>query len=141
MMPVSTTVKSNDPYSLFMIVMGSFLIVYTCYADKVPANIRYQMSSTGGRVLSLLLLFTIYTFLGFIPALLFTMAIALTWANRPLSKPVEGFLSSIKTTPVQGNKWFVERVLGEHPSEIREDRVETVSIQDNSDGKNAKTSR
>jgi hypothetical protein len=69
------------------------------------------------------------------------MAVALTWSNKPLSKPVEGFLSSIKRTPVKGKRWFVERALGENPEEIREDRVETDSIQDFSSGKNSKSSR
>jgi len=139
MMPVSG--QPTDYSSLFMGVVGSILIVWTCYTDKVPAKVRYYLSSTVGRLLSVALLYTVYTFLGFVPALLFTMAIALTWSNRPLSKPVEGFLSSIKTTSINTNKWFVERVLGEHPVEIREDRVDTDSVQDLSSSKNSKTSR
>lgn len=139
MMPANG--QPTDHTSLFMGVLVSVLIVWTCFTDKVPVEIRYQLSSTAGRLLSVALLYAIYTFLGFIPALLFTMAIALTWSNRPLSKPVEGFLSSIKKTPVEGNRWFVERILGEHPEEIREDRVDTDSVQDLSSGKNSKTSR
>jgi hypothetical protein len=124
-----------------MVVFVSILVVWTCFTDKIPAEIRYQLSSTAGRLLSLALLYAVYTFFGFLPALLFTMATALTWANRPLTKPVEGFLSSIKKTPVEGKRWFVERVLGEHPEEIREDRVDTDSVQDLSSSKNSKTSR
>jgi hypothetical protein len=123
-----------------MVVFISVLIVWTCFTDKIPAEIRYQLSTTAGRLLSLALLYTVYTFFGFLPALLFTMATALTWSNRPLSKPVEGFLSSIKKTPVEGRRWFVERILGEHPEEIREDRVDTDSVQDSSAGNNSKTS-
>ena len=130
-----------DHTTLFMGVLGSMLVVWTCFTDKLPAQVRLQISSTGGRLLSIALLYAIYTFLGFLPALLFTMAIALTWSTRPLSKPVEGFLSSIKKTPVKGNLWFVERVLGEHPEEIREDRVHTDSIQDFTSSKNSKSSR
>jgi hypothetical protein len=122
-------------------VFISVLIVWTCFTDKLPEEIRYQLSSTGGRLLSVALLYAIYTFAGFVPALLFTMAISLTWSNRPLTKPVEGFLSSIKNTPVEGKRWFVERALGEHPEEIREDRVVTDSVQDFSSSKNSKTSR
>ena len=138
-MPVSG--QPADHSTLFMGVIGSILIVWTSFADKVPAQIRLQLSSTAGRLLSVALLYAVYTFLGFLPALLFTMAIALTWSTRPLSKPVEGFLSSIKRTPVKGNLWFVERVLGEHPEEIREDRVDTDSVQDMSSSKNSKSSR
>jgi hypothetical protein len=139
MMPAS--VQPTDHTPLFMGVLLSALVVWTCFTDKVPAGIRYHLSSTAGRLLSLALLYAIYTFIGFIPALLFSMAVALSWSNRPLSKPVEGFLSSIKRTPVEGKRWFVERVLGEHPEEIREDRVHTDSVQDLSTGKNSKTSR
>jgi hypothetical protein len=139
MMPASG--QLTDHTSLFMGVLISVLIVWTCFTDKVPAQIRYHLSSTAGRLLSIAILYAFYTFLGFIPALLFTMAIALTWSNRPLTKPVEGFLSSIKKTPVEGKRWFVERALGEHPEEIREDRVVTDSVQDFSSSKNSKTSR
>jgi hypothetical protein len=139
MMPVSG--QPADHSTLFMGVLGSILIVWTCFADKLPGQIRMQLSSTAGRLLSVALLYAVYTFLGFLPALLFTMAIALTWSTRPLSKPVEGFLSSVKRTPVKGNLWFVERALGENPEEIREDRVVTDSVQDMSTGKNSKTSR
>lgn len=132
--------QGTDHISLFMVVFISVLIVWTCFTDKIPAEIRYQLSTTPGRLLSLALLYTVYTFFGFLPALLFTMATALTWSNRPLSKPVEGFLSSIKKTPVEGKRWFVERILGEHPEEIREDRVDTDSVQDSSTGNNSKTS-
>ena len=99
------------------------------------------MTSTLGRLLAVVLLYTIHSFLGFLPALLFTMAISLTWLNRPLSKPVEGFLSSIKRTEIQGDKWFVENTLGENPVAITEDRVVTQPVQDNSDSKNTKSSR
>jgi hypothetical protein len=139
MMPVSG--QPPDHTTLFMGVFILILVVWTCFADKVSPKIRYQLSSTAGRLLSLATLYAIYTFIGFIPALLFTMAIALTWSNRPLSKPVEGFLSSIKKTPVEGKRWFVERALGEYPEEIREDRVDTDSVQDLSSSKNSKTSR
>jgi hypothetical protein len=132
--------QGTDHISLFMVVFISVLIVWTSFTDKIPAEIRYQLSTTAGRLLSLALLYTVYTFFGFLPALLFTMATALTWSNRPLSKPVEGFLSSIKKTPVEGKRWFVERILGEHPEEIREDRVDTDSVQDSSTGNNSKTS-
>ena len=139
MMPASGQPADHTP--LFMAVFVTLLVVWTCFTDKIPVEIRYQLSSTAGRLLSLAVLYAIYTFVGFLPALLFTMAIALTWSNRPLTKPVEGFLSSIKKTPVEGKRWFVERVLGEHPEEIREDRVDTDSVQDLSTSKNSKTSR
>ena len=140
MMPASGN-QPTDHSTLFMGVLMSVLIVWGCFANKVPARIRYQLSTTAGRLLSVALLYAVYTFLGFLPALLFTIAISLTWSTRPLAKPVEGFLSSIKKTPVKGELWFVERALGEYPEEIREDRVDTDSIQDSSSSKNSKTSR
>jgi len=141
MMPVSTNGHTHDPYFLFVVVLCILLIVWTSFTDKVSEKTREYMSSTLGRLISIFVLYAVYRFLGFIPALLLTMGLSLTWLNRPLSKPVEGFLSTIKKTPVQGDKWFIESVLGENPVAIREDRVDTNPVQDNSDGKNAKSSR
>jgi hypothetical protein len=41
----------------------------------------------------------------------------------------------------QKHKWFVERVLGEHPVGIEEERVRTSSIQDGSNSSSSTTSR
>ena len=129
-----------DHFPLFMGVLGSILILWASFTDKIPAELRYHLSTTAGRLFCIAGLYAVYTFLGFLPAFIYTIAIALTWANRPLTKPVEGFLANIKKTPINGKPWFSERIVGES-AEIVEDRVDTYSVQDSSSSQNAKTSR
>jgi len=138
MMP-SANVQA-DHLTLYMSILGSVLILWASFTDKGPAQIRYHLSTIVGRLFCIAVLYSIYTFIGFLPALIFSIAIGITWSTRPLSKPVEGFLASIKKTPVNGNPWFSERILGES-DEIVEDRVDTEAVQDSSSSKNSKTSR
>jgi hypothetical protein len=71
-----------------------------------------------------------------------TIAIALTWAVRPLTKPTqiveEGF--DVKKTNVSSPRWFVEKVLNENPKDIIEDRIVTEAPSDNNTRK-SKSSR
>jgi hypothetical protein len=142
---------SNQSSSLFYTLFIVSLFVYTGYAEKVPMNIRWQLSSTLGRLLLLLLLYIVHEVTGWIPALLFTIAIGITWYNRPLEKPIgvqegfqdkqEGFLDNMKVTKVQGQKWFVEEVLKENPKKIVEDRVSTFAVQDETQTGTSRTSK
>jgi hypothetical protein len=80
---------------------------------------------------------------GFVPATLFTIAICMTWANRPIAKPgQEAYADYVKTTKVPtNNRWFVEKTLLETPDQIVEDRVETDEITDDSPRSSRRTSR
>ena len=131
--------------NLFTVIFYAIIIVWAGFADKIPAVWRWQLSTTIGRLLLLLLLWCVYLVGGFIPALLFTLAICMTWANRPLFKPsgqgLEGFNDSVKTTKVPKNRWFVEKALLETPKEIVEDRVDTDAVSENFKVGNARTSR
>jgi hypothetical protein len=134
----------NQSSSLFYTLFMVALFVYAGYAEKVSMNIRWQLSSTIGRLLLLLLLFIVHEVSGWIPALLFTIAIGITWYNRPLAKPSsiqEGFLDNMKVTKVQGKKWFVEEVLKENPKKIVEDRVSTFAVQDETQTGTSRTSK
>ncbi len=142
---------SNQSSSLFYTLFMVALFVYAGYAEKVSMNIRWQLSSTLGRLLLLLLLYIVHEVAGWIPALLFTIAIGITWYNRPLAKPIsvqegfqgkqEGFLDNMKVTKVQGQKWFVEEVLKENPKKIVEDRVSTFAVQDETQTGTSRTSK
>ena len=136
------TKQSNQ---LFLTVFSICLITWAVFAEKLPMEWRWQLSTSVGRVLLLLLLYIVHELTGWIPALLFAIAIALTWANRPLYKPapraVEGFASSVKESKAVGNRWFVERVLEENPKAIIEDKVKTQAIQDNSNSGTSRTSK
>ena len=123
---------------LFTTLFGLLLVVWATFAEKLPALWRWQLSTTPGRLLLLLALYITHLVTeSRACTLLLTIAIALTWANRPIYNPVppapsekEGFAEGIKITEVQGNRWFVEKALRENPSVIVEDRVSTAAVQD-----------
>ena len=136
------TKQSNH---LYMTVMFSVIFMLAVYADKLPLEWRWQMSTIVGRLLLLLLLYIVNMLAGWAPALLFTIAIALIWANRPLYKPVgmperEGF-NDIKVTDVKKEKWFVEKVLNEDPQRIVQDRVTTFPVQEDGPAGSSRTSK
>lgn len=133
--------------NLFTVVFYALLLVWAGFADKLPAMWRWQLSTTVGRILLLLLLWCVFQIGGFVPATLFTIAICMTWANRPIAKPLagqskEGYADYVKTTKVPtNNRWFVEKTLLETPDQIVEDRVETDEITDDSARSSRRTSR
>ena len=135
---ISWTKQSNH---LFLTLFGIMLIMWATFSEKLPSVWRWQLSTSVGRLLLLLLLYITYELAGWIPALLFTIAIALTWANRPLFKPLTEGFGGMKITKVQGHKWFVEDVLQESPRKIVEDRVTTTAVQDDNEGKAGRVSR
>jgi hypothetical protein len=156
------TKQSNH---IFLTLFGIILVLWATYAEKLPALWRWQLSTTVGRLLLLFVVYiTHYVTESWILSLILTIAIALTWANRPIYEPAlapalapthpvalahpvakEGFAAGpqqgIKVTPVQGNRWFVEKALHENPSLIVEDRVTTTSIQDSSRNTPGRVSR
>jgi hypothetical protein len=140
---------SKQSTQLCMTVMTVILVIWITFADKLPVNIRWQLSTTVGRLLLLLLLFIVHMLCGWMMALLFAVAIALTWAARPMFKPVgvpdepqqeEGF-ANIKKTQTSAHKWFVETVLHENPMKIVEDRVDTMAVQQDGPAVAGRTSR
>ena len=89
--------KSLNLYSTVLMVV---IIIAALFADKLPMMARWQLSTTPGRLLLILLLYIIHMTCGWPMALVFTIAIALVWAARPVFKPtgmegvgqgVEGF--------------------------------------------------
>jgi hypothetical protein len=131
---------SRQSTQLGLTVFSVALVVIAAFGDKLPALVRWQLSTTVGRLLLLILLYIIYILAGWGLALLFTIVVALIWSLRPLPLNSEGF-QNIKRTPATGPKWFVETVLKENPLEVSEDRVETLAVQDDSQGARGRTSR
>lgn len=129
---------------LYITVACALIFMWAVYAEKIPAAWRWQLSTTIGRTLLLLLLYIVYMVAGWIPALLFAIAIAMTWANRPLQKPTgvkEGFNNRIVTDVGSKNLWFAEKVIGGEPHAIVQDRVDTYAVQSNSQKGNSRTSK
>ena len=127
--------------SLLNVVFGTALLMFAVYADKLPITMRYQLSTTIGRSLLILMLYVIYSIGGWIPALLFSIGVALVWANRPLAYKINEGFQSVKISPADEHKWFVEKALGESPEGIVEERVLTKAVQDNSETGNSRTSK
>jgi hypothetical protein len=124
---------SKKSTNLYTFVFAVLVAVWALYAAKLPALARWQLSSTAGRLLLLLLLYIVYTLCGWTVALIFTISIALTWAARPLFVPSdasskEGF-ANMKVTKASKEKWFVEKVLHQKPKEIVEDRIDTMAVE------------
>jgi hypothetical protein len=133
------TQQSNN---LYLTVAFFLVFVWAIYTEKVPSTVRWQLNTTPGRLLSLLLLYVIHMLAGWIPALLFAIALALTWANQPLYKPtgVSEPFDNIKVTKPSSPRWFVEKALHEHPTKITQDRVRTSAVQDDSGTGSSRTS-
>lgn len=136
---------SKQSNSLFLSVFSVILVVFAIFGDKLPPIVRWQLSTTVGRLFLLILLYIIYVLGGWELALLFTIIIALIWSMRPLLLPLPSFkeegFQSLKKTRASRPKWFVETVLEENPLEIVEDRIETLAVQDDNGSMKGKTSR
>jgi hypothetical protein len=129
---------------LYITVSCALIFMWAVYAEKIPAAWRWQLSTTIGRTLLLLLLYVVYMAAGWIPAILFAIAIAMTWANRPLQKPAgvkEGFDNRIVMDVAGKDLWFVEKVIGGDPKAIIQDHVDTDAVQSNSQKGNSRTSK
>lgn len=146
--------KSLNLYSTVLMVV---IIIAALFADKLPMMARWQLSTTPGRLLLILLLYIIHMTCGWPMALLFTIAIALLWASRPVFKPtgtegvegsvggsVEGFsegFNDMKKTKANKHKWFIEKTLHENPKAIVEDRINTSAIEGESFVASQRTSK
>lgn len=129
---------------LYITVTCALIFMWAVYSEKIPAAWRWQLSTTIGRTLLLLLLYVVYMAAGWIPALLFAIAIAMTWANRPLQKPAgvkEGFDNRIVMDVAGKDLWFAEKVIGGEPQAIIQDRVDTYAVQSSSQKGNSRTSK
>ena len=137
---------SKQSFSSFHSIFLIGFIIFAAYGNHLPATVRYQMSSSLGRLFILVLLLLIYESAGWIPALLFSIGVSIVWFNRPLAQPAhfttEGFEGGVKTSKNQtGSRWFVERVLHENPRAVQEDRISVGDVQDDSVNGNMRTSQ
>ena len=142
---------AKESFSVFNVIFFIGFVLFAAYAQLIPDQIRYQASTTLGRVLCVLLVAVVYEYAGWIPALLFTMGVAIMWFPRPLAQPThmtkplstkEGFDGGVKVSKNQtGFRWFVERVLEENPKGVQEDRINFGDVQEDSVEGNTRTSK
>ena len=127
--PLGMLTDSLD--SVQNLVYGGVLVLLIVYANNVPTGVRSGFDSFVGRIVGLTIIVATARFVGWVYGLLAAVAFLLILRGAPVT--TEGF-AGIKTKNVEhpNEKWFVEKVLGEHPKRIVTDRIGTQSVQDNS---------
>ena len=134
---------SKQSRKLLLAIVISVIFIWSIFTEKMHPIFRKQLSSTVGRMLLIFLLYIVEHLLGWIPALLFTIGIAMTWANKPIANPnevKEGFQDNIKVTKVNPHKWFIEKVLHENPKQIIQDRITTAPVQEDNSTRSSRSS-
>lgn len=120
--------KYSPPVQTFFFIAIVLAIVF---ARKLPLELLEFSDSILGRGIHLGATYLITQAFGWSMGLLFALLIGILigiGSTRRI-QTTEGFNSDIKLIE-KGNKWFVERVLGENPTLIEEDTVSTDAIQD-----------
>ena len=82
-------------------------------------------------MIGLLVVYGVLETMGWVYGLLTAMAFLLILTTAPRMS-MEGFDGggSVSEKRAMGRRWFVEKVLGEHPSKIATDQVKTNAITD-----------
>ena len=119
-------------------IYGLLVIILIVFVDKIPPHIGRYVDTALGRILGLTAIGLCLHSLGWTYALLTAVAFLLLVhiSNRQqedavfLSKTgVDGF-QDLEKRQIQGNRWFVEAVLGECPEVIESENVTTNAVQD-----------
>lgn len=113
---------------------GFLVIILIVFVDKVPPHMGRYVDTAIGRILGLTAIGLCLHYLGWSYALLTATAFLLLVhiSNRqPVERlpAIDGF-ENLETRQTQGNRWFVETVLGECPQTIESDNVTTSAVQD-----------
>lgn len=119
-----------------MVLVGLCMTTVIVFLDKIPVDIRKQSDTILGRAL-LIVYTTVVTMLfgwpmGILAALMSALLIG-AGGVHPIKKMIkEGFASEVNTRIIPNGKkrWFVEKALGENPTIIEDDRVDTSAVQD-----------
>lgn len=120
---------------------GLLLVVLIVYAEQVPMGIRAFMDSLAGRLLGIVSVLAAVRCCGWIYGVLVVLAYLLVLhtvtkgLNETVYPDAEGFTDTQITKPAiqRNNRWYVEKVLGEHPLIIDTVEVFTPKVSDNSE--------
>jgi hypothetical protein len=109
------------------IVYGCILILLIVYSAVIPLEYKHFADSTTGRILGMAAVYAAVHYLGWTFGLLTAMAFLLLLHGGVSTR--EGFDGggTVSEKKVIGNRWWVEKVLGEVPSAVATDRVTTSS--------------
>jgi hypothetical protein len=114
------------------LLYGFVMVVLIVYSTLIPSEYRSFADSMLGRVFGIAVVYGVVEGMGWIYGLLTALAFLLLINGAPSETSSEGFDGggSVSEKKRIGNRWFVERVLGECPMKIATDRVNTNAIQD-----------
>ena len=112
-----------------MMVMG------IVYVRQIPASVLIQLNRIIGRIFLFAITLVVADMYSWTYGVMMALLAILILATNPR---IEGFedTTDIKLV-INPKRWFIEKVLNEHPSGIAEDKVTTTAIQDQ--GRSAST--
>jgi hypothetical protein len=121
----------NNLDSPSKLLYGFVLVLLIVYSPLIPSSYRSFANSPLGRIIGLAFIYFIIESFGWVYGLLTAMAFLVMLYGSTTSE-IEGFDGggSVSEKKKIGKRWFVEKVLGEHPDKIATDRVTTQAIQD-----------
>ena len=130
--PLDIVLKHLDtvPHMIY----GALMIVLITFNGQVGPSTAAFVDSALGRVLGIGLVLLIVNQLGWSYGLLTALAFLLIIHGSPrlAATGIEQF-EDLKRHEAKGNKWFVEKVLGENPKGITSDDANTEAVQDDSE--------
>ena len=116
------------------LIYGFLLILIIVYAPVIPVEYRIFADSILGKLFGVAIVYGVVESLGWVYGLLTALAflLVLNGAPRTDTSALEGFDGGGTVTEkrIIGKRWFVEKVLGEHPKKIATDKVTTSAIED-----------
>jgi len=116
------------------LIYGFLLILIIVYAPIIPVEYRIFADSILGKLFGVAIVYGVVESLGWVYGLLTALAFLLVLNGAPRSDTsnLEAFDGggSVSEKKIIGKRWFVEKVLGEHPKKIATDRVTTSAIED-----------
>jgi len=122
-------VHSMDSPGKFL--YGAVMAVIIVYSSLIPSEYRAFADSMLGRVFGIAIVYGVVEGMGWIYGLLTALAFLLIIQGVPSTHlAAEGFTAGGDVTGKKkvGGRWFVERLLNEHPEAIETDRVNTPQV-------------
>lgn len=110
------------------LIYGVILVLIIVYSSIIPSEYRLFADSLLGRVFGIGIIYGVVQTLGWVYGLLTALAFLLILNG---SSQMEGFNAggTVTQKKIVGKRWFVEKVLDEHPKNIATDKVTTNPIQ------------
>ena len=115
-----------------------FLVLVCVYVSRIPSDTLFNFRKRWVQIASVLAIIVLTGLYGYVHGILASLAFSLV-LSRALHLSSEGFVcnapvifsDSNETTFIpKSHRWFGEKILGENPTAIREDRVNTSAVQD-----------